>query len=142
MTDVPVPDRRPLAALGRWADELEAPGFAFGRWVTEEAQPGQPMQMPWVERLPDGARFVADASRLGFVVPFDWMAWLAGPDGRAYREDRSRVAAAPPEDLVRLLTSIVRGDRFSEGELLGAFESGLLAAIARRARELAVERET
>jgi hypothetical protein len=139
MTDVPVPDRAALAGLGNWADELEKPDPVFGRWVVEEPVPGEATQMPWVELLPDGERFVADAGRLGFVVPFDWMAWLAGPDGRAYREDRSRVASAPAADLVRLLTSIVRGDRFSEGELLGAFESGLLAAVARRARQLAQE---
>jgi hypothetical protein len=31
------------------------------------------------------------------------------------------------------------GDRFVEGNIAGAFESGFLAAIARRARELATE---
>jgi len=38
---------------------------------------------------------------------------------------------------VSLLTTIIRGDRFSEGELAGAYESGMLRAIVRRAAELA-----
>jgi hypothetical protein len=35
-----------------------------------------------------------------------------------------------------LLTAIVRSDRFVEGSIEGAFESGLLAAICRRAAVL------
>jgi hypothetical protein len=137
VSDVPAPDTAALAGLGKWADQLAAPGFEFGRWVTSERRQGEPMQMPYVELLPDGLRFLHDVGRLGFVVPFDWMAWLAGPNGAAYREDRGRVSMAPAEDLVRLLTAIVRGDRFTEGELLDAFETGLLAAIVRRAASLA-----
>jgi len=36
-----------------------------------------------------------------------------------------------------LLTAVVRAERFSEGSLEWAFQSGLMAAIARRARTLA-----
>ena len=43
---------------------------------------------------------------------------------------------ATADDLARLLTAIVRSDRFSEGSINGAFESGLLARIARRAATL------
>jgi hypothetical protein len=35
----------------------------------------------------------------------------------------------------------VRSDRFTEGSLAGAFESGLLTAILRRAKALSVEQE-
>ena len=66
------------------------------------------MTMPYVELGPDGMRFLRDVAALGLVVPFDWQAWLAGPMGAAYREDRSRIADAPPDDIVRLVTSIVR----------------------------------
>jgi len=46
------------------------------------------------------------------------------------------VAAATPEQLAMLLTAIVRSDRFVEGSIAGAFESGLLVAICRRAATL------
>jgi hypothetical protein len=133
MTDgpIPTPDAAALAGLARWADELAMPGFAFGEWVR-----GAPGQLPYVELLPDGMRFLRDVGSLGFIVPYDWGAWLQG-DGDVYRRDRGRIATAPSGDLVRLLTAIVRSDRFNEGELLAAFESGLLLAIARRARVLA-----
>ena len=52
------------------------------------------------------------------------------------RSDPEAVAAATPEQLAWLLTAIVRSDRFVEGSIEGAFESGLLARIARRAAAL------
>lgn len=131
------PSREALAGLGHWADVLAAPGIDFGTWVTSEPRPDGVIQMPYVELGADGLRFLRDVGSLGLVVPFDWRRWLSGPDGSAYREDRTRIAAAPPDDVTRLLTSIVRSDRFNEGELLDAFETGLLATIAARARDLA-----
>ena len=47
--------------------------------------------------------------------------------------------AASEEDLQHLLTAIVRGERFSDGTIEGAFESGMLLAITRRAQVLADE---
>jgi hypothetical protein len=40
---------------------------------------------------------------------------------------------------VKLITSLKRGDRFNEGMLASAFESGLLTAIVRRAAVLAAD---
>lgn len=40
------------------------------------------------------------------------------------------------EQLAKLLTVVIRQDRFVKGALNGAFESGLLTAIAGRAAEL------
>ena len=131
------PTREALAGLGRWADDLEGDRIDFGRWVPSATLANGTRTMPYVELGVDGDRFLRDVAGLGFIVPFDWKAWLSGPAGAAYREDRSRIAEAPPDDLTRLVTAIVRGDRFTEGELLDAFETGLLASIARRARELA-----
>ena len=36
-----------------------------------------------------------------------------------------------------LLTALIREDRFNEGALGDSFESGIMTAIARRAKELA-----
>jgi hypothetical protein len=64
---------------------------------------------------------------------FDWQRWLAGDEGRALRDDPAAVANATPDQLARLLTAIARSDRFVEGSIAGAFESGVLARISRRA---------
>jgi hypothetical protein len=83
--------------------------------------------------------FRSDCGRLGWVVPFDWMAWAGSPEGRRLLEDRDAIARASSDDIQRMLTTIIRSDRFTEGSLAGAFESGLVLAILERARVLAVD---
>lgn len=61
------------------------------------------------------------------VVPFPWMEW----------EERRRLqpadlAGRPVEDAMRMLTSLVRAERFSVGTLAQALERGLLQAVVRR----------
>jgi Family of unknown function (DUF6508) len=76
------------------------------------------------------------------IAGFEWQPWLASGPGARLRDDRAAVSEATADDLAKLLTAIIRSDRFVEGSLAGAFESGLLAAIASRARVLAAELET
>ena len=70
------------------------------------------------------------------VAGFDWRTWLARDEGRALRDDPDAVATATSDQLARLVTAIVRSDRFVEGSIAGAFESGLLARVSRRAQAL------
>lgn len=77
------------------------------------------------------------AYRLGWVLAeFDWSEWAHGPEYKTLVANPANVASADPLALARLLTAHFRQDRFCEGHLLGAFESGHLAAIVRRAGEL------
>ncbi len=64
---------------------------------------------------------------------FDWMTWLQTPHGVALSSAPAAIAGASSTDLARLVTAIVRGDRFVEGNLAGAIESGVVTAICRRA---------
>lgn len=115
---------------------LEAPDADFGHWVHPPPKDGV-FSMGWYEFGPAGEAFRAAAA--GWVVAgFDWRAWLDTPRGESLREPDA-VASAMPDQLAMLLTAIVRSDRFVEGSIAGAFESGLLAAIARRAAALVKE---
>src|SRR3954471_20377799 len=68
---------------------------------------------------------------LGLFVPFDWMSW----DGvQRYRDDPSSLAPAPVGDAVRLLTAIQRAERFGDGNIEGALESGVMQAALARLR--------
>jgi Family of unknown function (DUF6508) len=67
------------------------------------------------------------------------MTWLGTEEGQALRDRPEAVAQATTEQLAMLLTAIVRSDRFVEGSIAGAFESNLLARIARRAAVLLAE---
>lgn len=58
---------------------------------------------------------------------------MTTPEAQALIADHANIASATPDQLVKLATSLVRSDRFTEGSLAGAHESGLLTAIVRRA---------
>lgn len=131
--------RSRLDALAAFTGELESPEFEAGRWHPMEpsAQDAAVLTMPWYELSDRAGAFVRAIGANGWIEPFDWMAWAETPEGKALREDRAALANATPDQLKRLLTTLVRADRFNEGTLGWAFESGLMAAITRRAATLA-----
>lgn len=65
---------------------------------------------------------------LDVVVPFDWTEWYSPdrfPAGRG-------LAAAPVADAVRVLTSFVRGERFSDGAVIDGITTGSIPAAIDR----------
>lgn len=132
--------RARLEALAAFADELDAPDFDAGRWHASEVRhtpAGELRTMPWFEPSERADAFTRTAVGSGWVEPFDWMTWMETDEAKGLRDDRRVLAAATPDQLQRLLTAAIRAERFSDGSLEWAFKSGLMAAIARRARVLA-----
>jgi hypothetical protein len=124
-----------LQGLAAWADTLTP--RTPGRWGGGERSADGVITMPYFDYDADASRFISDMYRLGWVQPFDWGAWAASDDGRALLDDPTAVAKADADDLVRLMTAILRGDRFNEGLIADFWAKGHLAAIARRAEALA-----
>jgi hypothetical protein len=124
-----------LAALAPWADRLAAMPSA-GSWDRGDDGAGGIRHLPWFEPSDDLLQFLRAAGAAGFVQPVDWMAWAGTPRGLELGRDPAAVATADPGELVLLMTSIVRGDRFSEGTIDDAFERGILEAVCRRAAQL------
>ena len=126
-----------LRALAKYEAIFAAPGFTFGHWV--DPTPGEDgvVQMGWYASSDAAQAFVDEAYALEWVIDFDWMKWAASPKGRRLLADPGLVGRASAADLARLLTVFIRGDRYSEGELAGAYDLGMLGAIVRRAAELA-----
>ena len=121
----------PLADL---VPTLEAPDADFGHWEGGSTDTDGVLQLPWFAFGPTGDAFIAAVGRGGWIIAgFDWMTWLQTDEGQALRDRPGVVETATPDQLARLLTAIVRSDRFVEGSIVGAFESGLLARIAKRA---------
>ncbi|MFP5318698.1 MAG: DUF6508 domain-containing protein [Acidimicrobiia bacterium] len=95
-----------------------------GRWD------GPPGHMPYVTYSDAVTRWMASFYGLGASEPFDWMAW--GGLNR-YRGGQG-LDEAPVAEAVRLVMAVSRADRFGEGTLLNAFDSGTMAAVVRRLR--------
>ena len=127
-----------LRRLGAWADRFAEPTFSAGTWTPSRTDDDGVIHLGWFDLSGAGQAFVSEMYALGFVHDFDWMQWLATPDGRNLAGHPEAVATASADDLGRLLTAIIRSERFGDGQIEGALESGLLLAIARRAQELAV----
>ena len=125
-----------LRRLARWADRFVDPSFRLGSWVAPSKGNDGVTQLGWYDISAEGQQFVTEMYELGWVHDFDWMSWLGTPAARDLQRDPERVGRASADDLARLLTAIIRSERFGDGQIEGAFESGLLLAIARRAREL------
>jgi hypothetical protein len=128
-----------LNALAILVPMLESAGAEFGHWVVPAAAK-RVESLPYSSFGPTAAAFTDAVARGGWViVGFDWMTWMATEEGGALRDRPEALESATPDQLARLLTAIIRSDRFVEGSIAGAFESGLLARIARRAAALLAE---
>jgi len=82
------------------------------------------MQMPYPVYSRPIERLLALIDELKLVVPFNWVSW----DGL----DRYRMGAglgeAPVADAVRMITAIVRSERFCDGAIDGAWRDGTFPA--------------
>jgi hypothetical protein len=128
-----------LDALAAFAPVLESTDFTFGAWAGGERSAEGVVTMPWYD-LSDAAADFIGRGAAGWVTPdFDWPEWARSEEFERLWADPARIATAPPEHLGRLLTVFVRSERFGDGNLVAAFERGVLTAIARRAAALAAE---
>jgi hypothetical protein len=124
-----------LAALASFVPLFSDPEVSFGAWAagtTEDAV----ITLPWFDFSDDGSRFLQTLYDYGYVWEFDWPSWCKTAEAEALRDDPDALAGASEEQLARLLTALARADRFCEGALSEAYDSGLLLRIVRRAAEL------
>jgi hypothetical protein len=126
-----------LRRLGAWADRFADPAFSIGTWTPSRTDDDGVTHLGWFNISELGQAFVSEMYELDWVHGFDWKHWLATRDGQHLTRHPEAVAAASSDDLGKLLTAIIRSERFGDGQIEGAFESGRLLAIARRAQELA-----
>jgi hypothetical protein len=131
-----------LRGIVAFLPSFQTPDFKFGHWTKPPSdQPGV-MILPYFSLSEMAWSFEQKAYDLGWVMPdFDWGARKQTPEAISLRDDDQASAQATPDQLARLLTVCIRQDRFCEGTLEGAFESGLLTRILERAAVLLRELE-
>jgi hypothetical protein len=139
VSDDLTPDlRRRLRILAETLPILEAPDFSPGKWHDSEKRDDNVWTMPWYELSPEAAAVTRAVGVAGLLQPgFDWPAWAKTPEAQALRNDPDALATATPDQLGKLLTALIREDRFNEGALGDTFESGFMTAVVRRAKALA-----
>jgi hypothetical protein len=129
------PDFLPqLRALARYLPALEKPDFNAGAFAPVQKTESGALIMPYAVYSDVVEDLVKAAYEHGCVLTgFSWAEWAHAAEAQALCHDPSKLARATPEQLLRLLTAIIRQDRFCEGVLLDAFETGLMLGIVCRA---------
>jgi hypothetical protein len=122
-----------LQAMADFLPELNKPDFDFGHWEPARKPAPGVLTMPYFAFSPQGLALLA-------AMPadrnFDWPAWKDTEEAQGLIKDPARVAEATPQQLVKLTTTLLRADRFTDGTLANAYASGLLRAIVERASAL------
>jgi len=130
------PGPQAIAALVEFIPVLESPHFVAGEWRGGQKDADGVIHMPWFELSVDALAFSRTLGKHGWIVVFDWMSWTG--DARRLVETDG-LERADLLTLRKLLTLLVRRDRFVEGSLGEAFESGLVVRILYRLRALAAD---
>jgi Family of unknown function (DUF6508) len=123
----------PLAGLAAFLPEIDKPDFDFGEWVPARRPAPSVVTMPYFAFSPEGLALLA---AMPVQMDFNWGEWKDTDEAKGLLNDRDVLARATEEQLVKLSTTLMRADRFTDGALANAYASGLLAAMVRRAAAL------
>ncbi|MCK5820321.1 MAG: hypothetical protein KAH17_00480 [Bacteroidales bacterium] len=115
-----IPDIEQSTTFGtlQGGDEVEDDVFSF----------------PFYAPSPVVEKFEELCYKLGIIVDFDWPGW---DEGRELASgDQSQIRNLDLVTSCKLITAIVRNNRFCDGVLVGAFESGLILSVLKRMQKL------
>ncbi len=127
-----------LEGLAAFVPRFEAANCSFGEWSGDGEVIDGVVTMPYYSYSALADAFVTCANDLNWVrEDCDWPTWSRTPEAAQLRDDPAALAQATPDQLACLLTTVIRKDRYCEGELAAAFDTGLLTGICRRAAQLA-----
>lgn len=124
-----------IAELSKLVDAIET---HKGAWIEnaggEETEPNV-VQMPYVisdQLAMQAMKFLYDHE---LIVVFDWVKW---EEGREFFKDNDplKFSKLNKEWVLKLLTTIARNDRFSDGAWAQLFESGDAQKLYRRLLEI------
>ena len=135
----PPPDPAPLLPF---ADLFADPNFVFGKWGGGDSRDGI-VQLPFYAFSKGAQDFLRAVDKGSWVRPD--VNWRGDAEGERYHHLCSEPAAletATVDEIALVLTSLVRGDRYSEGILAKAFEERLIQRLLARIEALAGQRHS
>lgn len=99
----------------------------FGEWAGGEKDEQGIMQLPYCREAPIISNFLEIVYSLPIIISFDWAAWEEGRKITSDSDFDFDTLDLPAK--CKLITAIVRNDRFCDGALVSAFKSGLILRI-------------
>ncbi len=116
-------DWQPLIEL---IPEIESTS-KFGKWVGGKNNEEGIIQMPYCVASPVVSKFLEIVYGLPIIISFNWGTWEEGHQMASDESFDFDTVELPVK--CKLITAIVRNDRFCEGALVSAFESGLILRL-------------
>ncbi|GAM00584.1 hypothetical protein SP5_034_01590 [Sphingomonas parapaucimobilis NBRC 15100] len=127
-------DMATLRNIAAFAPILAAPDFVTGAWTEPRRSAEGVITMAWFNLSEPASAFVTT------IATEDIAAHYRKPMDEEARaalirmaEHPGAIAGASIDQIAWILTFLLRADRFSEGSLARAFDTGLMRAIAERA---------
>ena len=99
----------------------------FGKWAGGEKNKDRVFSMPYMDLNETVGEFLKLVYNIPIIISYDWGSWDEGRRiaGDAYFDfDTIDIPVK-----CKIITAIVRNDRYCEGALVSAFESGLILKI-------------
>jgi hypothetical protein len=120
-------------------ERLLATKEPFGEVVTPPQREPGVLYMPYVAYgdLASELMEISYGEAEGFMVTDErWTDWCQGDRGRVLMSRPEAISRATEREASLVLTTAIRSDRFSDGALLSAMESGIVTAALGRIAEL------
>jgi hypothetical protein len=128
--------KQQLRRIGKFSQVFKRKGFRFGKMVFRDPDTGETTMHYSFSK--EAETFLKTCRECGWVLgDFDWRTWQDTSEARELRDNPDAMARATPDQIAKLLTVLIRLERFCTGSLASAFESGFLGSILRRAAALA-----
>ena len=128
----PMQDANRYTAMKPFLSEFKAPGFAIYENFTDPKT-----NSVYRRYTPTVQRFIEAATKNWSLPGFAWDKWRASDEGKSLLSSTAAIAGATPEQVQKMLTTMVRAERFSDGYVKGAIEKGWVQAVLERIEVLA-----
>ena len=116
-------DWKPLLDLIPKIENTEKFGKTKGGKKDEEGF----ISMPFYDPAPVVSEFLEIVINMPLIIDFNWTSWEEGK--KMLRDENFDFDSIDIPTKCKLITAIVRNDRFHEGALVSAFESGVILKI-------------
>ena len=127
-----------LRKLADYAPIFDAPDFLFGETVMPSSDPSSVESFPFYRQSEAADSFVQECYAGGWVLTdFNWSEWKSTPEAMDLFLLPETIHKATSDQLAKVLTVVIRQERFCEGSLGNAFKRGVLSAVVGRAAFLA-----
>ena len=105
----------------------------FGVWEEQEKTHPHIIGIPHINYDEKVCEFLLLLRQTGFQVVYDWPGW---DEGREIISDPEKIAKSDLLTLRKLMTALVRSDRFVEGAFMSAIADGKIGLLLRQLKTL------